>query len=170
MKQCPVTQCCYLLAPADFHSLESIIAWFPFMAIYEAECPTGDISDRCPKLTPSTYNCLPPQSLIMSWRLDIIPTFLYHHRLLVCSVSVKLWWCGSKGSHSHKPLLLALQHYFSYQPLCEWKGGREPWHSQFTTLHCMPRTRLTQEKGEEEGERERKGCFLKEVASLTRQY
>lgn len=97
-----------------------------FMAIYQAECPTGDISDRCPKLTPSTYNHLPPQYLIMSWRLDIIPTFLYHHHLLVCPVSFKLWRCGSKGSHSHKPLLLlTLQHSFSYWPLYRWEEGRE---------------------------------------------
>lgn len=136
LKQCPVTPCCYLLAPADFHSLESIIAWFLFMAIYEAECPNGDSSDRCPKLTPSTYNWLPPQSLIMSWRLDIIPTFLYHHRLLVCSVSVKLWWCGSKGSHSHKPLLYSI--IFPTNPYVSGKGaGNHGIHNSQLFIACQ---------------------------------
>lgn len=34
----------------------------------------------------------------------------------------------------------------------------------FTTPHCMPRMRRT-ERGEEEGERERKRCFSEEVPS-----
>lgn len=59
------------------------------MAIYQAEFPIGDISDKRPNLTSSSYNCVCPQYRVTSQRLDIIPVFLYHHHLLVHSVPVE---------------------------------------------------------------------------------